>query len=472
MIKKIFISHSSKDADLAMGLCDYLELNGKECFIAPRDIRPGFEYAEEIVRGIDNSDTIILLLTKDANKSPHVLREVERAVSKNIPIMICKLEEVTLSKSMEYFLMTHQWMDINKDVPFSKILMAINNKEFAEENVDEYYSETGKKVSSTIQQEDSKKKKVTNGKLINIVPLVAGILVAIVVLVLLVKNDEKSGIALGNSNNNNSNNTVSSSVIVGEIEVGDVIELGVYNNVPIKWIVLKIDEDNQSAVLIAEDIISIKAFDAAESGTYGVCDGIRYSGDNTEADTDMYIQIQCRGNNDWKTSNIRTWLNSDESRVVYQDTPPTSMAMTECKNGYDSEKGFLTNFSEEERAIILPTENTTKGNALVDDEMIVTTDYVYLLSQEELKWFDEAGLSRFARITEAAKEKDAVKWYNIYYDTANSEYYMWWLRDPVENTASSGMICGITNGNNEIFTRNVGNEGYGIRPAITIDISK
>ena len=108
----IFISHSSKDADVALKICEILEKNGKKCFIAPRDIRMGKEYAEEIVNGIDHAQAMVLLMSEHANKSPHVLREVERAVSKSIPILVYALEKVELSKSMEYFLMSHQWMNV------------------------------------------------------------------------------------------------------------------------------------------------------------------------------------------------------------------------------------------------------------------------------------------------------------------------------------------------------------------------
>ena len=101
---QIFISHSSRNAAEASAICRLLEESGTRCFIAPRDIRTGKEYAEEIVNGLDGSAAVILLMSEAANHSPHVLREVERAVSKSIPILVYKLEEVALSKSMEYFL--------------------------------------------------------------------------------------------------------------------------------------------------------------------------------------------------------------------------------------------------------------------------------------------------------------------------------------------------------------------------------
>ena len=98
---RIFLSHSSTDSKLAEEICSGLEKEGFGCFITPRDIRSGCEYADELVNGIDSCDIMLLLLSKLANESPHVLREVERAVSKNKAIIVYKLEEVALSKSME-----------------------------------------------------------------------------------------------------------------------------------------------------------------------------------------------------------------------------------------------------------------------------------------------------------------------------------------------------------------------------------
>ena len=48
---KLFISHSSKDAKTAGEICKMLEKTGHKCFLAPRDIRSGHEYAEEIMSG-------------------------------------------------------------------------------------------------------------------------------------------------------------------------------------------------------------------------------------------------------------------------------------------------------------------------------------------------------------------------------------------------------------------------------------
>ncbi|MDI6722532.1 MAG: AAA family ATPase, partial [Candidatus Aenigmarchaeota archaeon] len=110
MNPQIFISYSSEDKITAETVCQKLEASGVKCWIAPRDVTPGKDYAEEIVNGIDNSQAMVLVLTKSSNESHHVKREVERAVSKGMPIIPFMAEHVKLSKAMEYFISSHHWL--------------------------------------------------------------------------------------------------------------------------------------------------------------------------------------------------------------------------------------------------------------------------------------------------------------------------------------------------------------------------
>lgn len=139
MEKEIFISHSSTDEKEAKKICDYFERNYISCFIAPRDIKVGASYAEELLDGIDNSKILLLMLSNESNNSPHVLREVERAVSHSIPIVVYRLEFVELSKSMEYFLMTNQWREIKKSDDLSELYSLVKSilREKEEEEFDE-----------------------------------------------------------------------------------------------------------------------------------------------------------------------------------------------------------------------------------------------------------------------------------------------------------------------------------------------
>ena len=189
----------------------------------------------------------------------------------------------------------------------------------------------------------------------------------------------------------------------------------------------------------------------------------------------MELQAKVRGNSDWSTSNIRTWLNSQNEVVKYADQAPIANAMSEMKNEYSLEPGFLYGFSEEEREAIQEVQNVTKGNELSKDKMIKTTDRVYLLSAEELKWFEEAEMSMLTEPTKAAIEGDKTKWYeNLYvFQSKGNTNYCWWLREPVEGYSSRCYLVG--NGfleDNLWSDRNVGLEGYGIRPAVTVNLEK
>ncbi len=70
MSRLIFISHSSQDADTANAILSFLESKNQLCWIAPRDISPGADWAEAIIDGIDFSAGMILILSEHSKKSP------------------------------------------------------------------------------------------------------------------------------------------------------------------------------------------------------------------------------------------------------------------------------------------------------------------------------------------------------------------------------------------------------------------
>lgn len=111
MPHEVFISYSVKDKPIADATCAFLEASGIQCWIAPRDVLPGREYAEELVSAISQCRLMVLILSSSSNHSPQVLREVERAVSKGVPIIPVRIEDVHLSPSMEYFVSAHHWLD-------------------------------------------------------------------------------------------------------------------------------------------------------------------------------------------------------------------------------------------------------------------------------------------------------------------------------------------------------------------------
>lgn len=437
----IFISHSSADYSVASEMCTYIEDNDAQCFIAPRDIHPGKEYAEEIMNGIEKADAMILIMSENANKSPHVLREVERAVSRSIPILVYKLEDVDLSKSMEYFLMTHQWIISEKKRDYSEILTFIRKYE----NITQTDEETSSPQPAATKRSSGKNKKFLIPSVIAIALL---LVIALFVIFFIKKPDTQPTYA-----------------------VGDTLTFGRYNDEAIEWRILKLSEDGREAVLISSNILTMKAYDAAEGGSFNSNGTEDFWSQGTAADTDLALQIQVRGNNDWSNSNIRVWLNSSSEVVTYNDQPPLAPAMSEKYNGYHNEPGFLNDFSNEELSALIQQEIKTAGTALSSEEYTITQDYVFLLSKEELQWFKDAGMRIYTTPTTAALEQDESNWYDIQLDVYHINDYYWWLREPVPGTASQCYLVDNGYTENETTVANVGTEGYGIRPAIVVDLT-
>jgi hypothetical protein len=107
----LFISYSSRDKTIADDLCARLEEEGLRCWIAPRDIMPGDRYTRQIKEALRTGRALVLVLTAASNVSPHVHREVERAVHYGLIIIPVRMQNVVPGDDLEYLLCTVQWFD-------------------------------------------------------------------------------------------------------------------------------------------------------------------------------------------------------------------------------------------------------------------------------------------------------------------------------------------------------------------------
>jgi hypothetical protein len=114
MAHDVFISYSSKDMAAGEAVCAALEGRGLRCWIAPRDIVPGIGWAKSIVRAIGQARTMVMVFSENANSSPQIEREVDRAVNKGIPIIPLRIENVQPGEALEYFLSSPHWLDAFK----------------------------------------------------------------------------------------------------------------------------------------------------------------------------------------------------------------------------------------------------------------------------------------------------------------------------------------------------------------------
>lgn len=107
----VFISYSSHDRQVADAACAALEGKGVRCWMAPRDIPPGASWGAAIIQGIEDSRLLLLIFSEHSNRSDQVLREVERAIAKRIPLVPLRLDATPMSKAFEYFLASCHWLD-------------------------------------------------------------------------------------------------------------------------------------------------------------------------------------------------------------------------------------------------------------------------------------------------------------------------------------------------------------------------
>ncbi len=111
MAHDVFISYSNHDKAVADAACAILENRGIRCWMAPRDVTPGMDWSAEIIDAIEASRVMVLIYSASANQSPQIKREVERAVSKGLPILPFRIEDVPMSKALEFFISSPHWLD-------------------------------------------------------------------------------------------------------------------------------------------------------------------------------------------------------------------------------------------------------------------------------------------------------------------------------------------------------------------------
>lgn len=142
-----------------------------------------------------------------------------------------------------------------------------------------------------------------------------------------------------------------------EIAVGTYVRLGTYNDEPIVWKCIDIDDEN-GILMLSDKILCYKAFDIGddfEGGSYEYGDGF------------------------WETSTIRTWLNSRETagNIVW---PEHKNPGRQFINGpylpYDQEDGFISenNFTESELNAI---KSVSQWQILTEDRVDMSTNGVY-----------------------------------------------------------------------------------------------
>lgn len=423
----IFISYSSKDEKIANEMCAFFEKEGVSCWIAPRNIQVGKEYGGEIIKGIEGAKIFFLCLSKSSNESQHVLREVERAVNRKLPIIVYQYEETVLSKSLEYFLASTQWFIPGENNDMNELLRIINKLR----------SKNRSEVKNDKSEADPEKAKKKGKKWLWGIDAIA-VIALIVGLLLFFNQDTKE-------------------LVVGDVFTYGSIDLTGDSPETLDWIVLNVDEEAETVLCIAENVVAFFPYDGAESGMRAQDGDTYFNEENLSEYTDEQLG-RFWGSSDWETANIRSWLNSDAAIVEYIGAKPTEDTTSLYENNYESEAGFLYSFTEEEK------------NQLVLADVEASKDKVFLLSREEVEtYLVGQNIVLSAVPTENAVLLEGSGLYKEYYEKGERTTY-WALRTQGDN-ACSVLCVGTGLGKTENFHSEYACSSLmGVRPAIVLPL--
>ena len=115
MPKSTFLSHSTKDAARVEEHRQFLEGRGPACWIAPRDIMPGSNWRESIGAALDGCDCVVLFISKSANESAEVYKEIQYAAEIRKPIIPVRLDDIQPAKRLEDLLGLAHRIDFFRD---------------------------------------------------------------------------------------------------------------------------------------------------------------------------------------------------------------------------------------------------------------------------------------------------------------------------------------------------------------------
>jgi hypothetical protein len=122
MAFKVFISHSTSDLDPVYQFKHWLEMNGIQTYVAELYPQPGTQLPAKIENGINWSDCLIAIMTKDGDRSAWVNQEIGYAKKANKLIVPVVEEGVDLKG----FLKPLEYVAFKKESPEFAISQVVN----------------------------------------------------------------------------------------------------------------------------------------------------------------------------------------------------------------------------------------------------------------------------------------------------------------------------------------------------------
>jgi TPR repeat protein len=107
----LFVSHVSEDRAAASELVAELEQRGIGCWVAPRDVRAGKPYDDEIAEAIDDCTAMLLVFSDRCNDSQYIRREVTVAGEARKLVIPFRIEDAQPKRGLRIRLADLHWID-------------------------------------------------------------------------------------------------------------------------------------------------------------------------------------------------------------------------------------------------------------------------------------------------------------------------------------------------------------------------
>jgi len=97
---KVFISYAREDAAVARRIAEGLRSAGLEVWYDESEIMPGENFAEKISQALEESQAMVVVITRNALRSSWVRREIQYALGREsysgrlVPVIADRMEEI------------------------------------------------------------------------------------------------------------------------------------------------------------------------------------------------------------------------------------------------------------------------------------------------------------------------------------------------------------------------------------------
>ena len=249
---------------------------------------------------------------------------------------------------------------------------------------------------------------------------------------------------------------------LSNLVVGSTFKLGKYQVEsetpwPIEWEIVHQESDYQIAM--TKQIIDLRCFDGKEP---------------TNTDTNR----KNNGNNNWQYSNIEQFLNSDQaswySAQHSYDAPPNSANVSD--NAYDTHKGFLYHWNNEEKKLLKDYTLTLANNTVTDGGGSYTwTGKVFLPTYTQMGFGNTNNIAEGIKFSKFTDKTSRIKSINKYCaennkycidnnKTEGTNWYYWMSSVASSNSIGVRYVDGGGLGSNDIAYYGK----YGLAPCICL----